>query len=232
MDPFGIIGGGVLSSGANFVSNLLGFRQNRNMYNQSMRFEKEKFNYAKDLQQQIFGREDNAVQRRAADLQAAGLSPLAEFQSAGAGAAVTAGSGVSGQGRNLGQLGDEQMIQLLMEQEQRNIQNANARKALEIQDAQAKSQVGLNNANAAVAKENAQSLQHMRKYNDWLQAQHQHYGVNPNSGLGQFTNLADAAVRRFENWQDNKIRMSLNESNSRLQYDRSHNKNKKNPYQW
>lgn len=46
-------------------------------------------NYQKDLQKQIFAREDNAVQRRAADLEKAGLSKtLAAGDSAGAGAVV------------------------------------------------------------------------------------------------------------------------------------------------
>lgn len=49
----------------------------------------QQFDYQKDLQQQIFQREDNAVQRRAKDLAAAGLSKtLAAGSSAGAGQVV------------------------------------------------------------------------------------------------------------------------------------------------
>ncbi len=48
------------------------------------------FNYQKALQQQIFAREDNAIQRRASDLQAAGLSKtLAAGSGAGAGSVVS-----------------------------------------------------------------------------------------------------------------------------------------------
>lgn len=48
------------------------------------------FNYQKAIQNQIFAREDNAIQRRASDLQAAGLSKtLAAGSGAGAGSVVS-----------------------------------------------------------------------------------------------------------------------------------------------
>lgn len=54
------------------------------------KLQKEQYEYEKGLQQQIFSREDNATQRRVADLRAAGLSPvLAAGSAAGSGAVIS-----------------------------------------------------------------------------------------------------------------------------------------------
>lgn len=62
---------------------------NKDIANQNLRFQNENLQYQKDLQKQIFAREDNAVQRRVDDLVAAGLSPtLAAGSAANAGQAI------------------------------------------------------------------------------------------------------------------------------------------------
>lgn len=76
-------------------------QQNFNLQNQNYQLQKDAFQFQKDsylknfeyqksLQNQIFNREDNAVQRRVQDLQAAGLSKtLAAGDGAGAGSVVS-----------------------------------------------------------------------------------------------------------------------------------------------
>lgn len=62
---------------------------NKDIANQNLQFQNANLQYQKDLQKQIFAREDNAVQRRVDDLVAAGLSPtLAAGSAADAGQAI------------------------------------------------------------------------------------------------------------------------------------------------
>lgn len=69
-------------------------QQNYNLAKQNYQFNKDSylqnFEYQKNLQQQLFGREDNSIQRRAADMEKAGLSKtLAAGDGAGAGSVVS-----------------------------------------------------------------------------------------------------------------------------------------------
>lgn len=63
---------------------------NRNIANQNLQFQRENLDYQKQLQNTLFMREDNAVQRRAEDLEKAGFSKtLAAGSPAGAGQAIS-----------------------------------------------------------------------------------------------------------------------------------------------
>lgn len=78
--------GSLANAGATFSGAVDSIKTNQKNYDLQV----ENLAYQKDLQSKIFEREDNAVQRRVADLVSAGLSPtLAVGSSAGAGSVVS-----------------------------------------------------------------------------------------------------------------------------------------------
>ncbi len=90
---FGAILSGVVGGLANLGSayaSFKGVQENQRVNDLNFQLQKENLAYQKDLQNIIFGREDNAVQRRVADLRKAGLSPtLAAGSAAGAGSVIS-----------------------------------------------------------------------------------------------------------------------------------------------
>lgn len=66
--------GGALAVGG-FITGAIQNRRNLQAQKDLYNLQKDHMNYQKDIQQQAWAREDNAVQRRVSDLQAAGLSP-------------------------------------------------------------------------------------------------------------------------------------------------------------
>lgn len=78
--------GDITSVGSTLAGTVDSFLANR----QNLDLQKKNLAYQKDLQKEIFAREDNAVQRRVNDLVKAGLSPtLAAGSAAGAGSVVS-----------------------------------------------------------------------------------------------------------------------------------------------
>ena len=81
--------GGLVTAGSTLAGTVDAIKTNEKNFD----LQKENLAYQKDLQNRIFEREDNAVQRRVADLVSAGLSPtLAAGSSAGAGSVVSTSS--------------------------------------------------------------------------------------------------------------------------------------------
>ncbi len=82
--------GSVLGGLATGASSIIGTFDNIKTNDLNYQLQKDELAYQKDLQKIMFAREDNAVQRRVADLKKAGLSPtLAAGSSASAGSVVS-----------------------------------------------------------------------------------------------------------------------------------------------
>lgn len=92
MGSFDVVGNiiGALPNLVTAGANVYGAVNQKKTNDLNFQLQKEQYAYQKKLQQIMFGREDNAVQRRVADLKAAGLSPtLAAGSSASAGPVVS-----------------------------------------------------------------------------------------------------------------------------------------------
>ena len=73
---------GAMNLGSTIVTNQF----NERIANQNLKFQKENLEYQKDLQQQIFEREDTAYQRKVNDLIAAGINPAVAASGSGSNA--------------------------------------------------------------------------------------------------------------------------------------------------
>lgn len=79
----------IVQAGGDLIGSIIGATTTADINKQNLAFQREQQNYDRGLQQEMFRREDNAIQRRIADLKRAGLSPvLAAGQGAQAGPVV------------------------------------------------------------------------------------------------------------------------------------------------
>lgn len=81
-----------LGTGLNFLSDLGTNITNGIIANKNLAFQKDAFNYQKELNNLAMQREDNAVQRRMQDLASAGLSPYLAAGSAASSSSLSTGS--------------------------------------------------------------------------------------------------------------------------------------------
>lgn len=80
--------GAAISAGASLLNGLFNRNSSSDENSKNVQFQREKLAYDKQLQQQIFQREDTAYQRTADDMRAAGLNPLSMNGTNGAGEAI------------------------------------------------------------------------------------------------------------------------------------------------
>ena len=81
----GSIATGLMNSITQGVISTRNYKEMKRQFAENMKFQREQFDYQKELNNKMFNREDNAVQRRMADLGKAGINPLmADGQSASA----------------------------------------------------------------------------------------------------------------------------------------------------
>jgi len=143
----GSIGGSVLGPAAATLGAAEGLVNNYINY-KNYKLQKDNYNYQKDLQNTIFMREDSSIQRRIADLNASGLSPvLAAGQGAGTGSVV---STAAPQLQGMSDLANQAMA--LMTQEANIAKTAAEKDLVEAQKTKVNVETAMNNWDFALAK--------------------------------------------------------------------------------
>lgn len=107
MDLFGL--GSIINAGIGLGTNIYNAKQQKELNEKQLALSREQFEYNKQLQQKIFEREDNAVQRKSEDLLKAGINPMLAGNTGGASAGAIVGSSAMSAGNAAPQMNAEAM---------------------------------------------------------------------------------------------------------------------------
>lgn len=190
VDTGGVIGGvgEVVQGGAAIASATMNSKQNQ----ENLRLQKAQFKYQKQLQSTLFAREDNAVQRRATDLQKAGFNRvLAAGSGAQAGPVVSTTAPQEAPFPDLsgaaGSISDAAQVYMNMITQKEQIAKTVAeRKFIELQQTKSDAESSLARAQAAI------------KWHDY--GIYNKYGITSNAGsssknLAEWLEIADKATK-------------------------------------
>lgn len=157
--------------------------------------QKRVFEYQKQLQQQIFMREDNAVQRRVKDLQAAGLSPVLA-----AGSAAGTGGTVSINAPQMGQMPDmsttAKTVMDLITQKQQIAMSEQQMQMIEKQIEKINSDITVNKINALRGMADTQLLNSKKTGQDYDNLIKRVDAINSNdTGVGHDSSVVGRTIK-------------------------------------
>lgn len=144
---------GSIAEVGSLVNDIVTSAKNMELQEKNYEQQKKMFKYSKNLQQQIFEREDNAVLRRVLDLKRAGLSPvLAAGSAANAGSVISTTAPQHGLYEKMGKYNIAQTAMALMQQQQQIDRTSAENEYIRMQTQKTQADKNLSEVTSAIKK--------------------------------------------------------------------------------